>query len=327
VKALRVHGYGPEDAIRLDELPQPEPGPGQVRVRVQACGISFVDLLVARGGYQVRPTPPFVPGSEFAGVVDAIGAATDMPLRVGDRVCGTRQGAWAEWICLDARAVLALPATADTTEAAVLAAPFGTALYALRERGGLQPGEALLVLGAAGSVGHAAVQLGRVLGARVIAAASTAAKRQAARDAGAHELVDSASPDWKDSVKALAGPAGVDVVFDPVGGDATDPAFRCLGWNGRHLMVGFAGGHIAALKSNLPLVKGAALVGVDYRQAGEREPERVAAIRRDVMAWYGQGRIRPLLGCVLPLQRFAEGAARVHDRNAVGRVVFSFDAS
>ena len=325
MKALRVHGYGPADRIVLDEVPVPEPRAGEVRVRVHACGISFVDLLVARGGYQVKPTPPFVPGSEFSGIVDAIGPDTATDLKPGDRVCGTRQGAWAESICVPATSAFALAGDAPLVEAAVLLAPYGTALYALRERGHLRAGETLLVLGATGSVGHAAVQIGKQLGARVIAAASTAPKRDAARAAGADEVVDS-SGDWKDAVKALAAPGGVDVVFDTVGGDATDTAFRTLGWGGRHLMVGFAGGTIHALKSNLALVKGAALIGVDFRQSGERDGSLAHDVKRDAVAMYRAGRIRPLVAHVLPLARFEEAAARVGDRAGFGRAVFTFDA-
>ncbi|MEP7099324.1 MAG: NADPH:quinone oxidoreductase family protein, partial [Burkholderiales bacterium] len=277
------------------------------------------------GGYQVKPTTPFVPGSEFSGVVDAIGPDTMTDLKPGDRVCGTRQGAWAEAICVPATAAFALSADASLIDATVLLAPYGTALYALRERGQLRSGETLLVLGATGSVGHAAVQIGKLLGARVIAAASTAPKRAAALAAGADEVVDSTG-DWKDAVKKLAAPHGVDVVLDTVGGDATDAAFRTLGWGGRHLMVGFAGGTIHALKSNLALVKGAALIGVDFRQSGERDGSLAHDVKRDAVAMYREGRVKPLVSHVLPLARFEEATALVGDRAGFGRVVFTFDA-
>ena len=325
MKALRVHGYGPQDGIVLDEVPLPEPGRGQLRVRVAACGISFVDLLLARGGYQVRPEPPFVPGSEFCGVVDAIGSDTVTPLAVGDLVCGTRQGAWAEAICVAADRAHRLPAHAARTEAAVLVAPYATALHALQDRAHLAAGETVLVLGASGSVGHAAVQLARLAGARVIAAASSPAKRAAAAAAGAEATVDSSAADWKDAVKALAGRHGIDVVVDTVGGEATDTAFRTLGWGGRHLMVGFAGGQIGTLKTNLAIVKGAALIGVDFRQAGERDPARAAALREQVVALYARGEIRPVVHSVLPVGRFAEAAALAQERATLGRVVFGFE--
>ncbi|MEO8298625.1 MAG: NADPH:quinone oxidoreductase family protein [Burkholderiales bacterium] len=323
MKTLLVRGYGPEDKILLEDTPAPAPRAGEVQVRVHAAGVSFVDLLVARGGYQVRPPVPFVPGSEFSGVVHALGEGTDGTLKVGDRVCGTRQGAWAEYISLPQAMVLPLPAEADFVASSVLLASYFTALYALRERGQLRAGETLLVLGASGGVGHAAVQIGKVLGARVFAAASTAAAREAARAAGADETVDSASPDWKDQVKALA-PKGVDVVYDPVGGDATDAGFRTLGWNGRLLMIGFAGGQIGQLKTNLSIVKGASLVGVDARQFGEREGAHAAQVRRDVVALYEQGRIKPMVGHVFPVERFSEAEAKMGDRALFGRVVLTF---
>ncbi|OGA58384.1 MAG: hypothetical protein A2710_23340 [Burkholderiales bacterium RIFCSPHIGHO2_01_FULL_64_960] len=325
MKTLLVHSYQSDGGIQLQDVPLPEPRDGEVRVRVHACGVSFVDLLLARGNYQVKPPLPFVPGSEFSGVVDALGSSAAPGLKVGDRVCGTRMGAWSEYVCLPRPLAYALLPQADFTEGSVLMASFFTALYALRERGALREGETLLVLGASGGVGHAAVQLGKVLGARVIAAASTEAKREAARAAGADDTVDSSSADWKDHVKALA-PKGVDVVYDPVGGDATDAGFRTLGWNGRLLMIGFAGGQIGQLKTNLSIVKGAALVGVDARQFGEREPERADRVRRDVIELYAQKRIRPLVSHVLPVERFDEAAAKMDDRATFGRVVITFGA-
>lgn len=323
MKALQVPGYGPDDHITLQTLPRPEPAPGEVRIRVQACGISYVDLLLARGAYQVRPPPPFVPGSEYSGVVDAVGTGTDTHLAPGDPVCGTRQGAWAEYICVPAARVQALPAGIDPALAAVASASAYTALYGLRERGALKAGDTLLVLGAAGAVGHAAVQIGLALGARVLALASSEAKRAAARDAGADAVIDGGG-DWKEQVKRLAGPGGVDVVFDPVGGPATDATFRTLGWGGRHLMVGFAGGEIGALKTNLAIVKGAALLGVDVRQFGEREPARAATLLRECVGWFAEGRVRPLVRRVLPVERFDEAAALAQEREGVGRVVITF---
>lgn len=320
MKALRVHAYGPDNAIVLDELPVPQPGPGQVRLRVQASGISFVDLLVARGGYQVKLPLPFVPGTEYAGVVDALGEGVGESLKAGDLVCGMRQGAWAQHICVSHALVHPLPAHAAPAESAVLLAPYSTALYALRERGGLRAGETLLVLGAAGGVGYAAVQVGKALGAKVIAIVSGPLKQEAALAAGADEALDTAG-DWKSAVKELTGAKGVDVAFDPVGGEATDTAFRTLGWCGRHLMVGFAGGGIGALKTSLPIVKGASLIGVDARQVGEREPETMRRVREDVMRLYVAGQVRPRIHSVLPLARFAEAAALAQERSTIGRVV------
>jgi NADPH2:quinone reductase len=324
VKALRTHGFDSLECIRLDEIPMPQPATGELRVRLRACAVSFVDLLVAEGKYQLRPPLPFVPGSEFAGVVDAIGDGYRGPLREGDRVCGSRfLGIWAEFATVPAGVVRRIDESVPFEHASALMMPYGTALYALRERGQLRSGETVLVLGAAGSVGYAAVQVARALGAHVIAATTSAAKRPALLEAGAHQVVDVADPQWKDAVKAMTGAGGVDVVVDPLGGDYTDPAFRTLGWRGRHLVVGFAGGAIPALRSNLALLKGASLVGVDLRQFAEREPDSHAALLGDVVAMHGRGDLRPAIARAMPLERFREAFALVRDRSTVGRVVLT----
>lgn len=292
-------------------------------MRVRACGVSFVDLLLARGDYQVRPPLPLILGSEFSGVVDAVGSGPEPSIQPGDAVCGVRQGAWAEFVCLPAQRAHRLADPERGAEAAVVCSAYSTALYALRDRGRLRAGETLLVLGAAGAVGHAAVQLGRAMGARVIAGASSAPKRAAAANAGAHETFDSGSG-WKDTVKTLAGPGGVDVCFDPVGGAATDTAFRTLGWDGRHLMIGFAGGEIGSLKTNLPIVKGATMVGVDLRQFGQKFPDRAVALQRECVDLFDQRRIQPNLRAVLPVAHFDEAAQMAQERGGCGRVLFTF---
>ena len=318
--ALRMHSY--EDGVRLDTVPVPEPGHGEVRVRMQASGISFVDLLLTRGEYQMRPPLPFIGGSEFAGVVDALGPAIEASVNLGDRVSGAISGgAWAQYLCVPAANLHHVGASVPIDEAAVLNVPYGTALYALRNRGQLQRGETVLVLGASGGVGHAAVQLAKMLGARVFAAASSAAKRDSALDAGADEVLDAGDlTTWKESVKALA-PQGVDLVLDPVGGEITDLAFRTLGWGGRHLMVGFAGGQIGALRSNLAIVKGASLVGVDIRQFGEREPAKFRALMADVTALHREGHIRPRIAATFPLEQFSQAATQALARDTVGRIL------
>ncbi|MEP6722384.1 MAG: NADPH:quinone oxidoreductase family protein [Variovorax sp.] len=306
----------------MDTMPAPEPAPGQVRVRVEASGVSFVDLLLARGEYQVRPPLPFIPGSEFAGVVDALGDGADPLFAVGDRVGGSIMGgAWAQHLCVPATTLHNVAAAVPIEEAAVLNVPYGTALYALRNRGQLQPGETVLVLGATGGVGHAAVQLAKVLGARVIAAASTAAKRDAALDSGADEAIDASDlTHWKDRIKALA-PRGIDVLIDTVGGEMTDLAFRSLGWGGRHLMVGFAAGQIGALRSNLTIVKGASLVGVDIRQFGERQPLEFRALMAEVTELHRNGLIRPRIAATFSLEQFPQAVVQTLARETVGRVL------
>ncbi len=323
MQALRVHDFA--QPPRLDDLPDPVPGPGQVLLQVAACGISFYDLLVMRGGYQVRPPLPFVPGSEFAGTVLALGPGGEASgLAPGDAVFGSVSvGAFAQRLVVPVPLVQKLPSGADLDAAALLSMPAGTALYGLRERGRLRAGECVLVLGATGSVGHAAVQVARALGARVIAAcrAPDAATARALHAAGADALLDVATGDWKTDAKALASPRGVDIVFDPEGGEATDTAFRTLGWGGRHLVVGFAGGPIGSLKANLAIVKGAALVGVDLRQYREREPAATARLFADVAALFQQGLLAPQVAGVLPLAQHAEAFARTAARRGVGRLV------
>ena len=320
MQALRVHAF--EQPPQLDTLLTPIPGPGQVRVNVQTCGISFFDLLIARGGYQWRPPLPFTLGSEFAGVVDALGPGTEGRFQIGDRVGSSLSiGAWAQQLCAPADALHPVSPQAAIDEAAVLFMPYGTALYALRERGGLQAGETVLVLGATGSVGAAVLQVAKALGARVIGAASGAAKCAAVQAAGADAVVDLAAADWKDQVKALAGPGGVDVVADPVGGAATDTAFRTLGWGGRLLVLGFASGQIGSLRANLGIVEGAAMVGVDIRQFREREPAAARRLMLDVAALHAGGRIQPLISARWPMADHAQAFAQAGDRATVGRVL------
>ncbi len=320
MQSLRVHAF--DQPLHVDTLPPPEPAPGEVRVRVQACGISFFDLLIARGGYQWRPPLPFTVGSEFAGVVEALGPGAEALLAVGDHVGGSVSiGAWTQQLCVPASALHKVAPGAPLDEAAVLFMPYGTALYALRERGHLQPGETLLVLGATGTVGAAALQLGKVLGARVIGAATGLVKCEAVRAAGAHAVVDLAAADWKDQVKALAGPNGVDVVADPVGGAFTDTAFRTLGWGGRHLVLGFASGQIGNLRGNLTIVKGGSLIGVDLRQFRERQPEAARRLMQDVAALHRDGKIQPLITARWPLAQHDQARAQAGDRATVGRVL------
>lgn len=318
--ALRVHDF--QQGMALESVPLPQPGPGEIRVRVEAAAVSFVDLLIARGGYQLRPTLPFTGGSEFSGVVEALGEQAPGGYAVGDRVSGSNMGGvWAQYLCVPAQQLYRVAPSVSMQEAAVLNVPYGTALYALRHRGRLQPGETLLVLGAAGSVGHAAIELGKWLGARVIAAASSEDKRAAARAAGADETVDTSQPEWREQVKALTAKRGVDVVLDTVGGEMTDAAFRTLGWGGRHLMVGFAGGDIAALRTNLAIVKGASLVGVDIRQFGVYEPEQSQALMQEVANLHRDGRLRPRIAGTYRLEAFESAFVQTQSRSTIGRIL------
>ncbi|WP_422061560.1 NADPH:quinone oxidoreductase family protein [Sphingopyxis sp.] len=293
-------------------------------ISIRAAGISFVDVLTAGGGYQVKPPVPFIPGSECAGVVTAVGDDVS-GLAVGDRVVGSGWGGmFAEAVNLPAQTVRKMPVALSFAEAAVFPVSYATAWHALVDRAKLQADETLLVLGAGGATGYAAVQIGKYLGARVIGSASSDAKRALATAGGADAVVDARGDDWRDQVKAANDGKGVDVVFDPVGGDATDPAFRSLGWNGRHLVIGFPGG-IAALRTNLPLLKGASLVGVDIRQFGLFEPEKSEANRDAVFALAAEGKLRPAIAQSYRIEDFRTAMEDAATGKSAGRIVLAMD--
>lgn len=325
MKALRVHGFDGPGSWRLEDVPTPRPGPGEVLVRVAATAISYVDLLFARGGYQLRPDPPFVPGTELSGTIAACGPGDTGSLAVGQPVTGTVfGGAWAQYACVPVTAVAALAPTVPLDAASALPITGATALYALRERGGLRRGETVLVLGAAGGVGLAAIQVAKALGARVVAGAGGGDKGRAARAAGADDVVDTRQDDWRAAVRAVA-PDGIDVVVDPVGGALTDTAFRTLRWGGRHLVVGFTEGQIPSLRANLALLKGAALVGVDVRQWRERDPAAAHALLGEVASLMAQGRLRPPVAASFDVRDWSRAVALAADRATVGRVVIRWD--
>jgi NADPH2:quinone reductase len=321
VKAVVAHEFGRPDSFSIDDIELPELAATDVRVGVHAAGVSFVDALIAEGKYQIRPELPFVPGTEFAGTVEAVGeAVTDVA--PGDRVCGSRLGgAFAEAVTAPARSIRRIPDPMSFTQAAVFHVSYATAHYALRGRADLRAGETLLVLGAGGAVGFAAVQLGKAMGAQVIASASTPAKRELAQRGGADHLVDSAAEDWRQQIKTLTDGKGVDVVLDPVGGAMTERAFRALGWQGRHLVVGFAAGSIPALPTNLTIVKGASLVGVDIRQFGALEPQRSAELSVALYELYDAGGLEPVIARTYPLDEFAAAMNAAASGELAGRIV------
>jgi NADPH2:quinone reductase len=319
MRAVVAQAFGPPESFAIEERTTPEPGPGEVRVAVRAAGVSYVDVLVSTGGYQVMPPLPFVPGSEFAGIVEAVGEGAG--LSVGDRVAASGfGGAFAEQAVLPTRACIAMPAAMSFEEAAVFRVSYATAYHGLVQRGRLQAGETVLVLGAGGAVGAAAVDVAAALGARVIASASSDAKRELARAMGAEAAIDSRAPDWRDQIKALTEGRGVDIVVDPVGGGASEPAFRSLAWKGRHLVIGFVGG-IARIPANLPLLKGGDLVGVDIRQFGEKEPQRAAENIRVLFALFEVGKLGPRIAARYPLDHFAEAMRAAFEGQVAGRVV------
>lgn len=324
MKALRVHSFdGPHHWV-LEEAPAPQPGEGEVQVRICSSAISFVDLLFAKGGYQVRPALPVIPGTEFSGVISVLGPGTAAQWQVGQRVTGTSVGgAWAQYNCALQTDIALLPDSVDLGLASGLAITYATAHYALRHRAQLRTGETVLILGAAGGVGLASVQVAKALGATVIAAASSQQKLERARAEGADFLVDTSDPKWRDTVKAQV-PSGIDVVVDPVGGVLFETAFRTLRWGGRHLVIGFAAGEIPSLRASLSIMKGASLVGVDIRQFREFEPQAAAANLAEVVQLFAQGKLRPRAAATFSAHRWPQAMAVAQDPATLGRVVLDW---
>jgi NADPH2:quinone reductase len=308
------------DDYRLIEVETPRPGPGEVLIRIAACGLGYVDALVALGRYQVKPPLPHTPGQEVGGVVEAVGEGVK-GLAGGDRVMATVRGGFAEFARAPAAAATKIPDAMSFTQAAGFRINYITALHGLRDRAAIAASERLLVFGAAGGVGSAAIQVGKILGAEVIAAASSEDKRAFARAHGADDVIDTAPEGWRDRLKALTDGKGPTVIFDPVCGPLFEPAFRSLGWGGRHLVVGFAGGPIPALPANLSLMKGAALVGVDLRQFMQFEPARAQAHLTELLSWVADGRLAPIVGRAFPLDTYAEALEFALSGQGLGKTV------
>lgn len=321
MKALVCRAYGPIDSLALEEVPDPKPVAGQVLVGVRACGINFPDLLVVQGKYQFKPTPPFSPGGEVAGVVEAVGTGvTDV--RVGDRVIAIgSSGGMAEKFVADVSQVVPMPDGVDFATASCLPTAYGTTLHALRDRAQMRAGETLLVLGAAGGVGLSAVQIGKRMGARVIAAASSAEKLEICKQNGADEVIDYGREDLKDRVKALTGGAGADVVYDPVGGAYTEPALRATAWEGRFLVIGFAAGDIPRVPTNLTLLKGCSIVGVFWGMAMMRQPVRGRGQLRELLEWAADGSLKPHVHARYPLERALDALKDIEKRKVQGKAV------
>jgi NADPH:quinone reductase len=321
MKAVLCKQFGmPEDLV-LEDVPAPTAGPGEVLIDVHAAALNFPDVLMIQGKYQSQPPFPFSPAGEIAGVVTATGEGV-AEVAVGDRVFGgTGFGGLAEQVAVKARALRPIPEGMSFAEASAISTTYGTSYYALKQRAALRPGETLLVLGAGGGVGLAAVELGKAMGARVIAAASTSDKLAAARQAGADELVDYSDGELKDKVKALTDGKGADVIYDPVGGALFDQCMRCINWYGRILVIGFAAGEIPRVPINLVLLKSCQLVGVFYGAWSARSPEEAAANFQDILDLYRQGRIKPLIGAEYALAEYADALRCLMERRAIGKVV------
>ena len=321
MKAVLCVEHGQPELLVVRDIPTPEPGRDQVRIRVEAAGLNFPDALMIQNLYQSKPPLPFSPGGEAAGVVDAVGeGVTDV--KVGDRAAAlTGHGAFAEFVLVDRVRVVPIPDAMPSDVAAGFIMTYATSHHALKQRARLQPGETLLVMGAAGGVGLTAVELGKVMGAHVIAAASTDEKLALCREYGADETINYATANLKDEVKRLTGGKGVDVIYDPVGDKYAEPAFRSIGWNGRYLVIGFAGGNIPSLPLNLPLIKGASIVGVFWGAFTAAEPDLHRANMNELLEWYTAGKLKPHVSKRFTLDDGPAAIRWMMDRKATGKVV------
>jgi len=309
------------DALSWTELPTPQPAAGQVLVAIQAASLNFPDLLIVQNKYQIKPPLPFVPGAEYAGVVQAVGEGVKH-LTVGDSVaCLSGTGGFGTHTLAPAALCLPLPPGFSAVDGAAFIMTYATSHHALMDRAQLKAGETVLVLGAAGGVGTAAIQIAKAAGARVIAAASSDEKCALCTRLGADASINYSRQNLRDELKTLTGGKGPDVVYDPVGGDFTEQAFRAIAWRGRYLVVGFAAGPIPALPLNLPLLKGASLVGVFWGDFAKREPAANAAMMRELAGWYAQGRIKPVIDRTMPMAELKAAFAHMGSRAVMGKLV------
>jgi len=323
MKALLCKTHGLPDTLVYEDAPDPTPGPGEVVIDMKAAGVNFPDVLIIQNKYQFKPELPFAPGAELAGVVSAVGEGVTNT-RVGDRViASTGWGAFAEKVKAQAKKVIPIPDGVGFDTAAAFILTYGTSYHALVDRGTLKAGETLLVLGAAGGVGLAAIEIGKALGARVIAAASTPEKLAVCREHGADELINYTTEDLRERLKALTGGKGPDVVYDPVGGSFAEPAFRSIAWRGRYLVIGFANGEIPRLPLNLALLKGASIVGVFWGDFTAREPQNFVSDVATMFGWIAQGKLRPHISARYPLAQGARAIEDMMNRKVVGKVVIT----
>lgn len=323
MKAVVCRQYGPPESLTLEALPSPAPGPGEVVVRVKAASLNFPDVLIIQDKYQLKPPLPFSPGSELAGVVKEVGAGVEGVKR-GDSVLAViGYGAFAEEVKVEAGRLVPIPEGMDFVTAAAFLLTYGTCDHALRDRGRLAAGETLLVLGAAGGVGIAAIEIGKALGARVIACASSDEKLAACREHGADATIDYARQEVRERIRELTEGKGVDVVLDPVGGPLTEPALRSTAWRGRLLVVGFAAGEIPKIPLNLPLLKGCSIVGVFWGEFARRERAAFVESLTQLGRWYGEGKLRPHVSGTFPLERAADALNLLAARKVTGKLVLT----
>ena len=309
------------DALTWKELPTPQPAAGEVLLEIQAASLNFPDLLIVQNKYQMKPPLPFVPGSEYAGVVRALGEGVK-GLHIGQTVaCLSGTGGFGTHTLAPAKLCMPLPAGFPAVDAAAFIMTYATSHHALIDRGQLKAGETVLVLGAAGGVGTAAIQIAKAVGAKVIAAASTDEKCALCKAQGADATINYSTENLRESLKTLTEGKGPDVVYDPVGAELAEPAFRSIAWRGRYLVIGFAGGPIPNLPLNLPLLKGASIVGVFWGDFARREPQANAAMMGELAKWYAEGKIKPVIDCTMPMSELKAAYARMGSRAVMGKLV------
>lgn len=321
MKAILCKSWGLPDTLVVEDLPEVVPGPGQVAIDVHAAGVNFPDVLIIQNKYQSKPALPFTPGSELAGVVRAVGEGVTN-FKAGDKVLAfVSQGAFAQQIAVAAQAVMPMPSGLDFDTAAAITLTYGTSHHAVVDRAQLKAGETMLVLGAAGGVGLAAIEIGKALGARVIAAASSDEKLEICKQHGADATINYSTQDLREAIKAATDGKGPDVIYDPVGGIYAEPAFRSIAWRGRYLVIGFANGEIPKLPLNLALLKGASLVGVFWGEFTRREPKASQAAMRELMGWMAEGKIRPHISGRYALAETPRALNDMAARKVTGKVV------
>lgn len=321
MKAVLCKAFGPPESLVIEDIESLKPGKGQVVISVKACGVNFPDTLIIQGKYQSKPPFPFIPGSEVAGIVKEVGESVEH-IKAGDRVIAfTGLGGFAEEVVAEAPRLIPMPRNMDFTTASAFVMTYGTSHHALKDRAQLKPGETLLVLGAAGGVGLAAVEIGKVMGAHVIAAASSDEKLEVCKLHGADEFINYASEDLKERIKQLTGGKGVDVAFDPVGGDYSEPVLRSMAWGGRFLVIGFAAGDIPRIPLNLPLLKVYSIVGVFWGSFMERDPKHGQENLRELLSWYSEGKLKPHISATYQLEHVADALNDLMERKVTGKAV------
>jgi NADPH:quinone reductase len=321
MKAVLCKEYGPPESLVIENIPSLKPGKGQVVITVKACGVNFPDTLIIQGKYQFKPAMPFSPGGEVSGIVKELGEGVNT-VKVGDRVIAfTGWGGFAEEVVTEAAKLIPIPGDIDFATAASFTLVFGTAHHALKDRAHIKPGETLLVLGAAGGVGLASVELGKLIGARVIAAASSDEKLKVCTQHGADDVINYTNEDLRERVKTLTSGNGVDVIIDPLGGSYSEPALRSIAWNGRFLVIGFAAGDIPRIPLNLALLKGCSIVGVFWGSFTEHEPQHNQENLQELLTWLALGKLKPHISATYSLEHAADALNDVLNRKVKGKVV------